>query len=213
MKRQLKTLKGKRVVLTNNANEITRNEIGIIEKQDGTLEVKKHDANGNIENIAGGADDDFLSYRYFRDKTEIEGQTISVTELLTSIFMLLLELEGRRPYTLSLPFIVKIKERLTSEFMGRMHSIKFIDIMYDKENLNDFEVLGIMIPKYLNITLVSSTPGFGNIYPEYNMPFFDCVRELIQFTEGDEAIEFINAYEKAISTAEITREEFLTIGN
>ena len=55
MKRQLKTLKGKRVVLTNNANEITRNEIGIIEKQDGTLEVKEHDANGNIENIAGGS--------------------------------------------------------------------------------------------------------------------------------------------------------------
>lgn len=213
MKRQLKTLKGKRVVLTNNANEITRNEIGIIEKQDGTLEVKEHDANGNIENIAGGADDDFLSYRYFRDKTEIAGQTISVTELLTPIFMSLLELEGGRPYTLSLPFIVKIKERLYSEVVERKHSIKFIDIMYDKENLNDFEVLGIMIPKYLNITLVSSAPGFGNIYPEYNMPFFDCVRELIQFTEGDEAIEFINAYEKAISTAEITREEFLTIGN
>ena len=55
MKRQLKTLKGKRVVLTNNANEITCNEIGIIEKQDGTLEVKEHDANGNIENIAGGS--------------------------------------------------------------------------------------------------------------------------------------------------------------
>ena len=76
MKRQLKTLKGKRVVLTNNANEITRNEIGIIEKQDGTLEVKEHDANGNIENIAGGADDDFLSYRYFKNGIiHVQGKT------------------------------------------------------------------------------------------------------------------------------------------
>jgi hypothetical protein len=53
MKRQLKTLKGKRVVLTNNANEIGHNEIGIIEKQDGTLEVKEHNTEGKLENIAG----------------------------------------------------------------------------------------------------------------------------------------------------------------
>lgn len=204
-------LKGKPII-EGNPNEVKNNQIHI--KTDGeggiTLSERK---NGNLETIIGGADDDFLSYRYFRDKTEIEGKTISVTEFLTSVFRLLLELEGRRPYTLSLPFIIKIAEADSYIPTDKKYQIKFIDIMYDKEKLNDFEVLGIMIPKYLNITIVSSAPSFGNIYPEYNMPFFDCVREIAQFIDGGEGIEFINTYEKAISTAEITREEFLTIGN
>lgn len=213
MKRQLKTLKGKRVVLTNNANEITRNEIGIIEKQDGTLEVKEHDANGNIENIAGGVDDDFLSYRYFKNGTvHIQGKDINIVEVFGQFYSLISELDPR-PNTLSLPFIVKIAEVDYNTFTDKKYQIKFIDIMYDQEKLNDFEVLGVMIPKYLSITLVSSAPGFGNSYPEYNMPCFDCMKEIFQVMGDDEAAAIIGMVEKSLQQFEITREEFLTIGN
>lgn len=90
MKRQLKTLKGKRVVLTNNANEITRNEIGIIEKQDGTLEVKEHDANGNIENIAGGSSTgDIKEYYYSIDPNkmiEVLGDDLTGLNMMLGFF-------------------------------------------------------------------------------------------------------------------------------
>lgn len=54
MKRRLDTLRKKRVVLTNNTNEIKLNEIGVIELLDGKVEVKEYNKSGVLEDIAGG---------------------------------------------------------------------------------------------------------------------------------------------------------------
>lgn len=204
--RKIGELKGKPIV-EGNPNEVKNNQIHYKESE-GNINLSER-KNGELKSVAG-ATDDYLSYRYFKNiEISFEEQMLSTVDLIFPLFNILKELEGR-PCTLSLPFLVKIKEFIHSSIFEKKYQIKFIDIMYDQDYLNTNEVLGVMIPKYLNVTLISSAPGFGNVYPEYNMPIFDCLKEL---AENDTYIEMINMVEKLLTTAEITREEFLNMGN
>lgn len=207
--RKIGELKGKPIV-EGNPNEVKNNQIHYKESE-GNINLSER-KNGELKSVAG-ATDDFLSYRYFKNgMTTIGEGDLNVIEIFIQFYSMINELDYR-PSNLSLPFIVKIKEADPNIFTEKKYQIKFIDIMYDKENLQDFEVLGVMIPKYLNITLVSSAPGFGNIYPEYNRPFFACMKDLFQFIVGDEEAAGVNMIEKELQQFEITREEFLNIGN
>ena len=53
-KQRLNRLRGKKVVLTTDANLISPNEVGILEIDNGKVQVKTH-VNGVLEDIAGGS--------------------------------------------------------------------------------------------------------------------------------------------------------------
>lgn len=79
-KRKLKTLNGKRVVLTSNPNLIGRNEIGILEINDDSVEVKEVNTKGELVDITGGSSTGGEKIHYYKFKQPVTQSSFNTTE-------------------------------------------------------------------------------------------------------------------------------------
>lgn len=206
MKRQLKRLKGKRLV-TGNPNLMTRDEICINTTSNGGVEVKEIGTDGKIKDLAnsgGGSGkeyDDLNTFLYYDDRIiSMDGRELPLCGIIMSV------LSNMLTYYHNLDIIIKINN--TEDVFGINYGnyIPLVNLGMEGSGFNQESILlinGISIPKYIlpeNIMNMSGIPVEADkIY------IFDFIKIVLGEGEEGDLIESIK------TQPTITREEFFNL--